>query len=365
MTATPPITMTPAPTSPDRADRATFAARAVSLDDFRKNTNIPETQAAIDNVYANAVDAYISAAAAAGSAAAAGAAIWVSGTTYAIGDARYSPADLQTYRRKTAGAGTTDPSLDGTNWARVNLGANSIVRSARTGNTMLAESDRSTLVDVTSGTFSQTFDAAATLTAGWFVWYRNSGTGTVTLDPNGAELIDGAATLALPPGYTAMVTCSGAGFTTILFSPQPGDHEVTVTSGNGYGSTNTVIRRYTTTQRSAGSHITYADSAAAGASFTIAAGGAGFYCIRMVDAHSSTDSRYGASVNSTQLTTGIESITAAKRLFSVRHATGNYLNNTVVVRLEAGDVVRPHVGSNPPNTTSLFESLFSIKKIGA
>ena len=42
---------------------------------------------------------------------------WVSGTTYAAGNVRYSPIDFFNYRRKTAGAGTTDPSADSTNWA--------------------------------------------------------------------------------------------------------------------------------------------------------------------------------------------------------------------------------------------------------
>lgn len=52
-------------------------------------------------------------------AAAAGATIWVSGTTYAIGNARFSPINFATYRRKTAGAGTVDPSLDATNWTAI------------------------------------------------------------------------------------------------------------------------------------------------------------------------------------------------------------------------------------------------------
>jgi hypothetical protein len=51
----------------------------------------------------------------------AGATLWVSGTTYAIGDARYSPITGQTYRRQTAGAGTTDPSADTTNWKPILL----------------------------------------------------------------------------------------------------------------------------------------------------------------------------------------------------------------------------------------------------
>lgn len=61
-----------------------------------------------------------SATAAAASVIAAGATLWVSGTTYAIGNARYSPLNGQTYRRLTAGAGTTDPSADSTNWIVVN-----------------------------------------------------------------------------------------------------------------------------------------------------------------------------------------------------------------------------------------------------
>ncbi|MEX5689674.1 hypothetical protein, partial [Pseudomonas silesiensis] len=80
----------------------------MALDDFTKNVQIPELQIAINTTYNNAVEA-------AGSAAAAGAILWISGTTYAVGDARISPTNFQTYRRKTVGGGTTDPNLDGTN----------------------------------------------------------------------------------------------------------------------------------------------------------------------------------------------------------------------------------------------------------
>lgn len=62
-------TLTPAPTSPDRADRATFAARAVALDDWTKNNQVPEMQALGGNVYANAVGAAADAATAAANAA--------------------------------------------------------------------------------------------------------------------------------------------------------------------------------------------------------------------------------------------------------------------------------------------------------
>ena len=41
---------------------------------------------------------------------------WVSGTTYALGKTVRSPADHQRYVRVVAGAGTTDPANDATNW---------------------------------------------------------------------------------------------------------------------------------------------------------------------------------------------------------------------------------------------------------
>ena len=41
---------------------------------------------------------------------------WVSGTTYALGKTVRSPADHQRYVCVVAGAGTTDPANDGTNW---------------------------------------------------------------------------------------------------------------------------------------------------------------------------------------------------------------------------------------------------------
>jgi hypothetical protein len=49
---------------------------------------------------------------------------WVSGTTYPFGFIVFSTISPHSYERIVAGAGTTDPSADGTNWRR--LGAGSI-----------------------------------------------------------------------------------------------------------------------------------------------------------------------------------------------------------------------------------------------
>lgn len=49
--------------------------------------------------------------------AAVGAAAWVSGRTYQKNEGAISQVNFQTYRRRIAGAGTTDPANDSTNWA--------------------------------------------------------------------------------------------------------------------------------------------------------------------------------------------------------------------------------------------------------
>jgi hypothetical protein len=94
----------------------------------------------------------------------------------------------------------------------------SVVVSNRTSNTILAAADLSTLINITSGTFSQTFTAAATLGSGWFCYIKNAGTGYITLDPNSTELIDGLSTYVMYPGETRLVQCTGAAFNSIILT---------------------------------------------------------------------------------------------------------------------------------------------------
>lgn len=109
------MTITALPTPPSRDDPSNFSARA---DAFlgALPTFATEANALAVDVNADAADATAAAAAAA---AAAGAAKWVSGTTYAEGAVVWSPSTYFVYRRKTAGAGTTDPASDSTNWASI------------------------------------------------------------------------------------------------------------------------------------------------------------------------------------------------------------------------------------------------------
>lgn len=93
---------------------------------------------------------------------------WISGTTYAIGDVTWSPADFQAYRRKTAGAGTTDPSADTTNWQRTEVSATTLQNQNATAFTTGGTSTAFTLTPTpaiaalaTNQLFHVTFNAAA------------------------------------------------------------------------------------------------------------------------------------------------------------------------------------------------------------
>lgn len=141
-----------------------------------------------------------------------------------------------------------------------------------------------------------------------------------------------------------------------------GDNYVSLNTGNGHGSTNNKIRRYTTTVGSAGSAVVYADSAGNGASFTIAE--TGFYSILVGDSKAASTSQFGVSVNSNQLTTAITGITAANRLIGTQSPSGAWVAASCVVRLVAGDVVRVHTDGTTDSTYD-YSSFFSIRKISS
>lgn len=116
-------TLTTLPVAPARTDPpATFVTRADAflgaIVTFQGEMNTSIGQMNIDIPLAIAASE-TAVAAAASAVAVAGATEWVSGTTYAEGDAVWSPVTYQTYRRKTDGAGATDPSADTTNWEKI------------------------------------------------------------------------------------------------------------------------------------------------------------------------------------------------------------------------------------------------------
>jgi len=128
--------------------------------------------------------------------------------------------------------------------------------------------------------------------------------------------------------------------------------EIWLNTGNGMGSTNTKIRRFTNNPKAIGSAITYADSATLGASLTINEDGV--YAMGYTDGSTSTTAFFGFSISSTELTTDIQTITAADRVQLSMNVSTDFGHVGATVYLSAGQVIRPHAGTNGglPNSVS-------------
>lgn len=154
---------------------------------------------------------------------------------------------------------------------------------------------------------------------------------------------------------------------TISQSPtadEVGDHCVWVHTGNGFGSTNTKHRRYTTAKTNVGTAITYADSATNGATFAI--NEAGLYEMIMCDRNTTIgrDYFFGIAVNSSSGTTNIQG-DAAQLIYSGR-LSNDITPLTITYKLAVGDVVTAKGGQGAtymPDATGQQDSFFIIRKI--
>ena len=72
------------------------------------------------------------------------------------------------------------------------------------------ETYRAKLLNFNGGAATISLASVSTLGDDFFFLLRNSGTGTLTIDPNGTQTIDGQTTLQIQPGESLMLFCSGA-----------------------------------------------------------------------------------------------------------------------------------------------------------
>lgn len=136
---------------------------------------------------------------------------------------------------------------------------------------------------------------------------------------------------------------------------------VRLNTANGYGSTNTMIRRFTNVVTNQGTDITYADSATLGATFTINTNGV--YAISYTDCYSTAGAHVGISLDSNQLTTAIWSITASNNIASsVLASINNAVNCGATLYLPSGSVIRPHT-TGVATGTSVNTIQFTITRV--
>ena len=85
---------------------------------------------------------------------------------------------------------------------------------AKSASYTTVQADRGRLIDCT-GTWTLSLHAAATAGAGYALAVRNSGSGTITIDPNSTETIDGATTVTVLAGESTLLVCTGSAWLTV------------------------------------------------------------------------------------------------------------------------------------------------------
>lgn len=198
-----------------------------------------------------------------------------------------------------------------------------------------------------------TFDGALTLT-----------NGASLILPSGANIITAAGDTAVFRGEgSGVVRCvsyqkaDGKALVASSFAKS----QIRVNTANGYGSTNTMIRRFTNVVENSGADITYADSATAGSSFTINT--TGRYSISFSECLSGNNA-FGITLNSSQLTTSISNagLNLASRVSMGNcNAANTFGNCGATLALTAGDVIRPH---NDGASAGSLPCVFSITRVG-
>lgn len=217
-----------------------------------------------------------------------------------------------------------------------------------------------------TGTTSTTFANLTTNVTGTLPIANGGTNSTATATAGGVGYGTGTAHAYTSAGTSGQVlTSSGSGAPTwSAVSSGVSNNVITVHTFNGYGSTNTAISTFTTVAVSTGTAITYTSDSSLGDSFTI--NEAGYYLVYTVASVASSVA-FGASINSTQLSTAISSITFANRVIAAGGAGSSsfapYSVASTIIRCAVGDVIRPHCspgyGQNGTN-----RDLITVRKVG-
>jgi len=135
-----------------------------------------------------------------------------------------------------------------------------------------------------------------------------------------------------------------------------GDHVVSVHTGNYYGSIKNKFRRFTTIDENVGTSITYADSAANGASFTI--NDTGVYSLYYQDVGQDTH----AITRNYSAGTSAPGVVVPSDVIAISTTTGTSTKSVSrVAKLTAGDVINAHTaGISTDTTDSVY---FSIRRL--
>lgn len=148
----------------------------------------------------------------------------------------------------------------------------------------------------------------------------------------------------------------GQGATTVASTPSVTTKplsRIELDTGNGHGSGNTVIRRFSVVRLQVGAAILYQDSSTDGGSFTVQEDG--LYFISYTDGQSSGQGPFGLSVNSTTLTTSILTISANERLTMSTSVTTDFGSVSYIGAFRQNDIIRAHTSGSMSYTSNIVK----------
>lgn len=192
-----------------------------------------------------------------------------------------------------------------------------------------------------------------------------TGSGAFT-KTNGSSLVVNGSQL----GFSVFVPCSGLSATTSTSIPltqsgliQEADSMIRLDTANGYGSTATMIRRFSNIRENIGPDILYQDSAVTGSSFTALVSGT--YDISFTEVASAV-TVCGITKNAPSLSVGITS-TAIQFVLASDVISANAYSAGVSWQgyLQAGDVIRPHTNGVSSALNGTITSQFTMSRQGS
>jgi hypothetical protein len=136
----------------------------------------------------------------------------------------------------TSGQVLTSNGAAAPTWATASGGGGTKTISNKTAAYTIVSGDLGKIINCTSGTFTVSLTAAATLGAGFNCTIWNTGTGAITIDPAGAETIDGYTTWILRSREGLAVVCDGTNWLTDDKKPMIGYAENNITDARPIAS---------------------------------------------------------------------------------------------------------------------------------
>lgn len=226
---------------------------------------------------------------------------------------------------------------------------------------LITGQDDTILCDTSGGAFTLTIPAASTLPGKKFKIKKTS-----SADANALTLsvtVDGTATPKLYAPYETWEIESNNSAWNLMqrYVPQA-NIRLHVDSGNGHGSTNTKVRRFSNSRENTLSpYATYEDSATLGASVTIAI--PGLYHIVYADVQAGSYEEIGITLNGSALTTNIDATSYAQGRRASSEAAATILSQvSAVLWCTVGDILRPQ--SNGQGDSTGADVVLSVTKVG-